>query len=259
MTIRTNALILTLSLATVSLAGCAADVDAPGSAEEAARLRICPAIAILCADGYEARRLPNCRWQCVPQRGTECRSDADCTIYCITTPCPVGVCERGRCGVADEEPSACAAVLCIEGTTCVERGGNARCVPTDPCGEGMAWDAATESCVCTTVARCASGWTWDPVACECISPCATMRCAAGTHCVANPDGTASCEPDGGDCVRTGCSGQLCADTDIITTCEYRAEYACYGSATCERQANGACGWTQTPELEACLASASGSL
>jgi hypothetical protein len=58
---------------------------------------------------------------------------------------------------------------------------------------------------------------------------------------------------GGECRPTGCSGIVCSDEDVMTTCEYRPEYACYQSATCTRQADGACGWTQTPELEACLA------
>jgi hypothetical protein len=40
----------------------------------------------------------------------------------------------------------------------------------------------------------------------------------------------------------------------MTTCEFRAEYACYREATCERQPDGACGWTPTDTLTACLAS-----
>ena len=59
---------------------------------------------------------------------------------------------------------------------------------------------------------------------------------------------ASCKP-------TGCSGQICSDQDVITTCEYREEYACYKTAKCERQSNGQCGWTQTPELQGCLKNA----
>jgi hypothetical protein len=54
------------------------------------------------------------------------------------------------------------------------------------------------------------------------------------------------------CRATGCSGQICADEDVITTCEFREEYACYQAATCERQTDGTCGFTATPELEACL-------
>lgn len=55
------------------------------------------------------------------------------------------------------------------------------------------------------------------------------------------------------CKKTGCSGTVCSTEDVVTTCEYRPEYACYRKATCERQPDGACGWAQTPELTACLA------
>jgi hypothetical protein len=57
------------------------------------------------------------------------------------------------------------------------------------------------------------------------------------------------------CKRAGCSGQLCVDSfseDIMTTCEYRAEYACYQEAPCERQPDGACGFTPSDGLTACL-------
>lgn len=56
----------------------------------------------------------------------------------------------------------------------------------------------------------------------------------------------------GNCRPSGCSGQICADEDSVTTCEYRPEYACYQSAICERQADGACGWRPTATLKTCL-------
>lgn len=58
-----------------------------------------------------------------------------------------------------------------------------------------------------------------------------------------------------DCIKTGCSGTVCAEPgkEVVTTCEYKAEYACYTDAACERQGDGSCGWTQTPALTACLA------
>jgi eight-cysteine-cluster-containing protein len=61
-------------------------------------------------------------------------------------------------------------------------------------------------------------------------------------------------PTGSDCIKTGCSGTVCAEpgNDVITTCEYKAEYACYRDAACERQADGSCGWTQSAALTACL-------
>lgn len=54
------------------------------------------------------------------------------------------------------------------------------------------------------------------------------------------------------CRKTGCSGQICADQDMASDCMFRPEYACYRAATCERQADGECGWTQTPALTQCL-------
>ena len=54
------------------------------------------------------------------------------------------------------------------------------------------------------------------------------------------------------CFKTGCSRQVCADEEVITTCEYRPEYECYKRAKCERQASGECGFTDTPELRTCL-------
>ena len=58
------------------------------------------------------------------------------------------------------------------------------------------------------------------------------------------------------CFVGGCSNQVCTDDpDIMTTCEWQEAYACYAQATCERQSSGECGWTETPELAACLVSA----
>ncbi len=57
----------------------------------------------------------------------------------------------------------------------------------------------------------------------------------------------------GACYVGGCSNQLCTDQpNAVSTCEYTASYACYTHATCERQAGGQCGWTQTEGLRACL-------
>jgi hypothetical protein len=64
------------------------------------------------------------------------------------------------------------------------------------------------------------------------------------------------EPAQAECFVGGCSGQVCSDQEgVITTCEFKPEYACYHTATCEVQTDGQCGWTQTSELQACLANA----
>jgi len=62
----------------------------------------------------------------------------------------------------------------------------------------------------------------------------------------------------GACYVGGCSSQVCSDSpDVMTTCEWREEYACYRTAKCERQESGQCGWTQTEELLACVGTARG--
>lgn len=62
--------------------------------------------------------------------------------------------------------------------------------------------------------------------------------------------------DTGGCFVGGCSSQICSDDpDVVTTCEWREEYACYQNAVCERQVDGECGWTETTELQMCLSNA----
>lgn len=56
------------------------------------------------------------------------------------------------------------------------------------------------------------------------------------------------------CFVGGCSSQVCSDrANVVTTCDYRPQYACYRTAKCERQTNGQCGWTMTTALQQCLA------
>lgn len=61
----------------------------------------------------------------------------------------------------------------------------------------------------------------------------------------------------GGCAPTGCSGQICAEagSEMMSTCEFRPEYACYKASLCERQPDGNCGWTDSEELRECLANA----
>lgn len=62
---------------------------------------------------------------------------------------------------------------------------------------------------------------------------------------------------GPGCAVGGCSSQICGEAgemdDVVTTCEYREEYACYQSARCEKQSTGSCGWTETEEYSQCMA------
>ena len=54
------------------------------------------------------------------------------------------------------------------------------------------------------------------------------------------------------CIKTGCSLQLCSDEPVVTTCSYRPEYACFRKATCSSQSNGDCGWDMNKKLIDCL-------
>ena len=92
------------------------------------------------------------------------------------------------------------------------------------------------------------------------SSCANVRCTASTHCEmkginggAVPVCIQNTPPPAAACFTSGCSGQVCADHSVITTCEFRPEYACYHAATCERQADGQCGFTPSAALATCLA------
>lgn len=68
-----------------------------------------------------------------------------------------------------------------------------------------------------------------------------------------PDPTPTPTPVAKECFKGGCSRQLCTDSpDMVSTCEWRDEYACYQSATCEQQSSGECGWTMTDTLNQCL-------
>lgn len=81
-----------------------------------------------------------------------------------------------------------------------------------------------------------------------------MRRAAG----ASKDFDGECAPVvvAEPCFVGGCSSQLCSDKEgLMSTCLFKPEYACYQTATCERQADGACGWTSTKALTACIAAA----
>ena len=70
-----------------------------------------------------------------------------------------------------------------------------------------------------------------------------------------PTPPSNTEAPASDCVKSGCSGTMCVEPgkEMVTTCEYKAEYGCYREGKCERQDDGNCGWTQTPELQGCLA------
>jgi hypothetical protein len=195
-----------------------------------------------------------------------------------------------RAGERFPSADGCNTCTCGVGgaVACTERA----CAPTDgggapdasgPIDAGPAPDAGARTCrgtgdcgagqMCAGPQGCGVVWT-----CVIATPCTadlapfcgcdgrtiqgSSSCPPAPYvhrgpCETTPDAGTNPPSDAGGCRRTGCSLQLCADMDMASTCEFRPEYACYASATCERQAGGACGWTATPALTACIASARG--
>jgi hypothetical protein len=54
------------------------------------------------------------------------------------------------------------------------------------------------------------------------------------------------------CRPTGCSGTICADREMISTCEYKPEHGCYKYAVCKRQPDGNCGWDFPTRFNICM-------
>jgi eight-cysteine-cluster-containing protein len=71
---------------------------------------------------------------------------------------------------------------------------------------------------------------------------------AGGHCIG---ANFECVTDK-DCFHTGCSGQICANQDIITTCEFKCEYGCYANAGCGC-VGGKCQFARDQALGQCIA------
>ncbi|HVJ92368.1 MAG TPA: hypothetical protein VM580_21355 [Labilithrix sp.] len=140
-----------------------------------------------------------------------------------------------------EVPITCANVLCAVGTICEMQNGKPACIPQASCANIL--------CGPNTVCQVVDGLA------QCVPQvtCASVLCAPGTICEMQNDEPVCVPQSKPECKRTGCSGHVCADHDVVTTCIYKPEYACYQEATCERQADGQCGFTQTDELTSCLA------
>jgi len=58
-----------------------------------------------------------------------------------------------------------------------------------------------------------------------------------------------------DCKAAGCSGQLCVQRDkastIVTTCEWKDEYACYAEDSCICR-NNKCQWAGSERFAECI-------
>ena len=191
---------------------------------------LCDANSAWSALSPEHLQFLNTRYVCC--NGT-CACIGNDEVQCFVDPCQVSSCD-------------------VEGATC----------SANYCGGCNAeWTDASGGRVCLPNATCHNPERRyvanSPEECQrvrfaCLEGEAAFFDECGCGCV--PERPSVTEP----CRVSGCSGQLCLgpnDGDGITTCIFRPEYACYRSASCEPQASGACGWTPTAELKACLAAA----
>lgn len=133
---------------------------------------------------------------------------------------------------------------CFAKATC-ERQANGQC--------GHTPSKALDACLMATGNHCDYNGEWHKAgeSFPSIDKCNTCTCGPqGVACTKKA--CIADEPALKECVRAGCSGQLCAETPLVSTCEFKPEYACYQKATCERQKNGQCGFTPTEDLVQCL-------
>jgi hypothetical protein len=136
------------------------------------------------------------------------------------------------------------------------------CVPVEPeCTEGepctLAHGRIEGTCIdgrCEVDDILCSGGGGCPSGLMCVEVCdPTCDPVAGDTC--DPQCWGLCLPLSEHCHRTGCSGEVCSDREVVTICEWRPEYACFHDAVCTRQESGECGWTETPEFEQCVSRA----
>lgn len=192
------------------------------------RVVLCDANVAWSALTPEHRAFLDTRYVC-------CGGDCACTdgsqpVNCFVDPCEVSSCNVAGASCRSNYCGGCHAewydssdgLVCEAPQACDYDAPDRDYVSRDP-----------DECA-TIRFICMSGEAFfDGCGCGCVVPAAST--------------TAGCKVG-------GCSGQLCIEPGDsgISTCEWRPEYACYRTATCERQASGGCGWTSTPELQACL-------
>ena len=140
----------------------------------------------------------------------------------------------------DREFLAGRTVCCGDRCTCADGSQPVQCF-VDPCQVAPACDEG--ECVANYCGGCNAEFYDD---------------AGYAVCEAEPAG--ECASDR-DCQATGCSGQVCAPEPVITTCEFRPEYACFQDpaiTSCGCDA-GRCTWDPTAELAACIEKAQGGM
>jgi len=96
-------------------------------------------------------------------------------------------------------------------------------------------------------------WARVGAGCDPEKPMSEANCSRISDVYSNEFEVLADDPS---CQVSGCSGQVCADHPVFTTCEWLPHYVCYRDARCGAFDHStyppSCGWEQTPELLRCL-------
>jgi hypothetical protein len=234
--------------------------DAECAADQFCAIQYCVTACPACVPGAQC---PPCETQCYgmcqdQQWPQECDSNSDCdageSCQCTSNPaCPECDACFFQC-LPDSDPGECSSDAdCGAGQQC-----DFICAPCAPPQEGMppvecpcfgmCVDAppppATE---CQMDSDCDDGFYCEQGPCPYFMPC-----SPDTGCPGCGGTCQKQEPEPNPCMRTGCSGQVCAAQPVATTCEWNDSYACYQLAECGLNAAGVCGWIGNDAFSACL-------
>lgn len=185
-------------------------------------------------------------------------------VQCFVDPCQVAQsCSEGECTA--NYCGGCNAEFYNESGYAVCQTADRECVEDADCPSGQ-WCRQTQSDDTTTETEphyeCVP-FVGEGAACGGFTPVWLYeRCASDLTCVVpgeliDASGVCrrGCSADA-DCSPQGCSGTVCAAEPVITTCEWRPEYACYDNPATTQCGcrDGRCAWSQTEALTQCLAS-----
>ncbi|MFH1532577.1 MAG: MopE-related protein [Pseudomonadota bacterium] len=252
--------------------GCLADADCAGDLVCNSALHLC--VECLedgdCGEGGQCDEDKNI---CI-----ECADDADCAYP--AAPCAFAACMDGECvtgtvpdGMPCSDGDPCTlADHCDEGE-CLSGGTDPVCIPTGcegapdgaPCEDG---DVCTLDDLCLDgecvggplTPACAEqdldGDGFTPADGDCDDEDATVNPGMPEICGDFTDNDCDDGVDEGcqeECIVSGCSGEICAPTEMASDCQWLPEYECLKFSVCGNFSDeGGCAWLQTDAYLACI-------
>lgn len=96
----------------------------------------------------------------------------------------------------------------------------------------------------------------DAIVSDCNIPTEDFKCNCDNGKCIRVEQDIECKADD-DCITGGCSGTICqskSEEPMMSTCEYKPEYACYKQINCGC-IGGKCKWDETEEFKECVGNA----